>query len=302
LIEKEYIDFMTSVTYAIVFSGDIVEGFQLITVKAHMAKLLNADAVKMQTLFSGKPVVMKRTADKAEAAKYGSALKKIGADVKVRIIKPTETAPTTTAQGQAPSAKAPFAKAQPAKAQPAKAPSAKAQQAAPQAAPKAATQVTASSTANNSASPVSTIAAATFSLKNNDGNLFDATPEVPSPELDLSQFALAENDGSPIVEQSQQVERLDLDLSAMSVAENDDTPLAEPRPEVEKVMAPDFGLDELGAVLETIKEQVDLANPDTSGMSLAFPGTDLLNQEEKDQGPPPVSPDTSKINLVPNFD
>jgi hypothetical protein len=164
LIEKEYIDFMTSVTYAIVFSGDIVEGFQLITVKAHMAKLLNADAVKMQTLFSGKPVVMKRTADKAEAAKYGSALKKIGADVKVRIIKPTETAPTTTAQGQAPSAKAPFAKAQPAKAPSAKAPSAKAQQAAP----KAATQVTASSTANNSASPVSTIAAATFSLKHND--------------------------------------------------------------------------------------------------------------------------------------
>ncbi|MDG1443145.1 MAG: hypothetical protein P8R02_10750 [Pseudomonadales bacterium] len=298
---------MTSVTYAIVFSGDIVEGFQLITVKAHMAKLLNADAVKMQTLFSGKPVVMKRTADKAEAAKYGSALKKIGADVKVRIIKPTETAPTTTAQGQAPSAKAPFAKAPPAKAPSAKAPSAKApsakaQQAAPQAAPKAATQVTASSTANNSASPVSTIAAATFSLKHNDGNLFDATPEVPSPELNLSQFALAENDGSPIVEPSQQVERLDLDLSALSVAENDDTPLAEPGPEVEKIMAPDFGLDELGAVLETIKEQVDLANPDTSGMSLAFPGTDLLNQEEKDQGPPPVSPDTSKINLVPNFD
>ncbi|MDG1205874.1 MAG: hypothetical protein P8N51_10935, partial [Pseudomonadales bacterium] len=201
-----------------------------------------------------------------------------------------------------PSVKAPSVKAPSAKAPSAKAPSAKAQQAAPQAAPKAATQVTASSTANNSASPVSTIAAATFSLKHNDGNLFDATPEVPSPELNLSQFALAENDGSPIVEPSQQVERLDLDLSALSVAENDDTPLAEPGPEVEKIMAPDFGLDELGAVLETIKEQVDLANPDTSGMSLAFPGTDLLNQEEKDQGPPPVSPDTSKINLVPNFD
>lgn len=284
---------MTSVTYAIVFSGDIVEGFQLISVKAHMAKLLKADAAKMQTLFSGKPVVMKRTADKAEAAKYGTALKKVGADVKVRIIKPTEPAQQTAS----PQASAPQSVQQSAQqaAPLAKAPQAKAPQAKRD-------QSSSQSASQKSDSATDAVTDVNFSLKENDGNLFDAAPEAPTVELDLSAFALAENDGSPIIAPSEEVERLELDLSALSVAENDDTPLSVPEPDVEKVQAPDFGLDELGAVLETIKESIDPVDPDTSGMSLAFPGTDLLNDDEKDPGPAPVSPDTSKINLVPNFD
>ena len=285
---------MTSVTYAIVFGGDIVEGLQAISVKAHMAKLLKADAAKMQILFSGKPIVMKRTADKAEATKYGSALKKIGADVKVRIIKPTAPTPPSAAPGRAPAAQVPNAKA----------PCAKAPEVASQAkAPRTITpQEAKTPVANKSALPAKPIAAVNFSLKDNEGNLFDAAPDVPTPALDLSQFSLAENDGSPIIEPSEQTERLDLDLSALSVAENDDTPLAAPEPEVEKIQAPDFGLDEPGAALATIKEQVERGKPDTSGMSLAFAGTDLLSEEKEDQGPPPISPDVSKINLVPNFD
>ena len=229
---------MTAVTYAIVFNGEIVEGFQIISVKAQMAKLLRADADKMQLLFSGKPIVLKKTQDKSEAAKYGTVLKKVGANIRIKILKDKASAPA--------------------------------------------------------AAP-----AADFSLAPNEGALFDPAPEVAPPDIDLSKLSLGENDGTLLVE-PKPAEHADIDLSEYSVAENDGSPLTEAAPEVQKVEAPDFGLDEPGAILETLHEEVEELNPDTSGMSLAFPGSELLNPEEKKQGPPPKAPDTSSISLVPN--
>ena len=254
---------MAETTYAIVFSGEIVEGFQAISVKAHLAKMLKASPEKMKVLFSGKPIVLKRTADKAEAAKYGGALKKVGANVKVKIIKGDAAAPaanktpavTETAANPAPPAQ-------------------------PQ---------------EKAATP--SLDTSALSLAPNSGNIVDPAPEVTAPDLDLSGISLAENDGSPLIEPSEEVV-VDIDVSAISVAENDGAPLVEPSAPVPKVDAPDFGLDAPGAVLETLKEEVEELNPDTSGMSLAFPGSDLLNPEEKDQGPPPVAPDTSKLSVV----
>ena len=98
-------------------------------------------------------------------------------------------------------------------------------------------------------------------------------------------------------------ERLELDLSSFSVSENDGSPLVEPSDEVApEVEAPDFGLDEPGAILETLQEEKEIVQPNTMGMTLAMAGSDLLEPEERDQGPPPKAPDTSGINLVPNFD
>jgi hypothetical protein len=253
---------MAGPTYAIVFSGEIVEGFQVISVKAHLAKMLKASPEKMQVLFSGKPIVLKRTADKAEAAKYGSALKKVGADVKVKIIKGD-----ASATGQAPAAnKAPAANIQP--------------------------------TPDQAAATPQAPDTSALSLAPNEGNIVEPAPQPEAPELDLSGISLAENDGSPLVEPGPEVE-VDIDVSSISIAENDGSPLVAPKPEVPKVAAPDFGLDEPGATLETLKEEVEEVNPDTSSMSLAFPGSDLLSPEEKDQGPPPEPPDTSKLSVVP---
>ncbi|MDG2072550.1 MAG: hypothetical protein P8J55_12710 [Pseudomonadales bacterium] len=78
---------MSSIVYAIVFRVAILEGFQPISVKAHIAKSLKADGDRRKMLFYGKQVVVKKTTDKAEAAKYTNALKKIGADIKVKGIK-----------------------------------------------------------------------------------------------------------------------------------------------------------------------------------------------------------------------
>lgn len=258
---------MSGETYAIVFNGGIVEGFAADTVKAQLAKLLKTDAKKTAALFSGKQIVLKKTTDRAEAAKYGKALKKVGADVKIRIIK--------TGAG---------ATAAPAK---------------PAAAPVKPAAAPAAETPPEPEAPV--IDTSGISLAPNEGDLFDPVPRAVIPEIDLSSFSVAENDGSPLVEPSEEVV-VELDLSEFSVKDNDGTALVEHQDEdIPEVEVPDFGLDEPGAVLETLQEEKVLLNPNTMGMTLAMAGAELL-EDEPPPPPPPGAPDTSKINLVPNFD
>ena len=263
---------MSGETYAIVFNGGIVEGFAADTVKAQLAKLLKTDAKKTSALFSGKQIVLKKTTDRAEAAKYGKALKKVGADVKIRIIKAGATA----------------APAKPAAAlsKPAAAP------------PKPAAALVAETPSEPEAPVIDTSG---ISLAPNEGDLFDPVPGAVTPEIDLSSFSVAENDDRPLAEPSEEVV-VELDLSELSVKDNDGTALVEHEDEaIPPIEVPDFGLDEPGAVLETLQEEKELLNPSTIGMTLAMAGAELLENEP----PPPLppgAPDTSKINLLPNFD
>ena len=260
---------MSGETYAIVFNGGIVEGFAADTVKAQLAKLLKTDAKKTAALFSGKQIVLKKTTDRAEAAKYGKALKKVGADVKIRIIKAD-----ATAAPEKPAA----ALTRPAA---------------------ALSKPAAAETPPEPEAPV--IDTSGISLAPNEGDLFDPVPRAVIPEIDLSSFSVAENDGSPLVEPSEEVV-VELDLSEFSVKDNDGTALVEHEDEaIPPIEVPDFGLDEPGAVLETLQEEKVLLNPNTTGMTLAMAGAELL-EDEPPPPPPPGAPDTSKINLVPNFD
>ena len=249
---------MSGETYAIVFNGGIVEGFAADTVKAQLAKLLKTDAKKTSALFSGKQIVLKKTTDRAEAAKYGKALKKVGADVKIRIIKAGATA----------------------------------------APPKPAAALAAETPSEPEAPVIDTSG---ISLAPNEGDLFDPVPRAVIPEIDLSSFSVAENDDRPLVEPSAEVV-VELDLSEFSVKDNDGTALVEHEDEANPpIEVPDFGLDEPGAMLETLQEEKELLNPSTIGMTLAMAGAELL-EDEPPPPPPPGAPDTSKINLVPNFD
>ena len=277
-------------TYAIVFKGEIVEGFAAETVKAQLAKLLKADAKKTAALFSGKQIVLKKTTDRAEAAKYGKALKKVGADVKIRIIK-ADAAPAKPAavpvfqKAEAPA----FQKADDAPAF---------QSADSEPAPKPVVAA-AEKPAPQPEAPV--IDTSGITLAPNEGDLFDPVPEVATAEIDVSNFSVAENDDTPLVEPSEEVV-VELDLSEFSVKDNDGTALVEHQDvDIPEVEVPDFGLDEPGAVLETLKEEKELLNPNTMGMTLAMAGAELL-EDEPPPPPPPVAPDTSKINLVANFD
>lgn len=284
---------MSGETYAIVFNGGIVEGFAADTVKAQLAKLLKTDAKKTAALFSGKQIILKKTTDRAEAAKYGKALKKVGADVKIRIIKAGATAaPAKPAAALIKSAAAPtkpaaaLSKPAAALSKPAAAP------------PKPAAALAAETPAEPEAPVIDTSG---ISLAPNEGDLFDPVPRAVIPEIDLSSFSVAENDDRPLVEPSAEV-IVELDLSEFSVKDNDGTALVEHEDEViPAIEVPDFGLDEPGAVLETLQEEKELLNPSTIGMTLAIAGAELL-EDEPPPPPPPRAPDTSKINLVPNFD
>lgn len=292
---------MSGETYAIVFKGEVVEGFDAATVQAQLSKLLKADAKKTAALFSGKQIVLKKTADKAEAARYGKALKKVGADVKIKVIKAEAAAkPAADPKPAAPA----FQKAEPPQFQ-----KAEFQKAEP---PQFQKADDAPAPAFQSAEPaVGTEPAADaepsvkvpdFTLVPNEGNLFEPMPEPEAVEVDISELELAENDDTPLAEPAEEIV-VELDLSEFSVKDNDGTPLVEAaNEEVPEVDVPDFGLDEPGAVLETLKEEKELLNPNTMGMSLAATGSDLLEEDEKEAAPPPMAPDTSKINLVPNFD
>ncbi|MDA0979039.1 MAG: hypothetical protein O3B72_10795, partial [Proteobacteria bacterium] len=238
---------MSTETYAIVFKGDVVEGFEKPAVQAQLAKLLKLDAAKAGALFSGKQIVLKKTADKAEAAKYGKALKKIGADIKVRVIR-QEAAPAP--------AQPAFEKAEAPVFQPAE--DAPAFQAAT---PERAARPRATEPKPVTENPASSVDTSGITLAPNEGDLFDPPPPAEAPEIDTSGIPLAENDGSPLVVPRAEVV-VELDLSEFSVAENDGSPLVEPSDEpVPIVEAPDFGLDEPGAILETLKEEKELLNP-----------------------------------------
>lgn len=244
---------MSSVIYAIVFKGEILEGYQLISVKAHLARLLKADANQITTLFSGKQIVLKKTADKAVALKYGTALKKVGADVRVKVIKSAAVPARTTDQ------------------------------------------------AIPSPTPQSSSPATALSLAPNEGNIFDATQETPSANIDLSELSLAEPGKGTLGEPHETV-TLEMDLSALNISEPGEGNLAEPKEDAPKVDAPDFSLDAPGALLETLHEEVELLDPDTSSMTMAIAGADLLLEEEKKPEPAPAALDTSKIHLETNFD
>ena len=253
---------MSNVIYAIIFKGEIIDGFQLISVKANLAKLLKIDGKKMMTLFSGNQIVIKRTTDKTQAVKVAKALKRVGADIKVRAIKQSASQSKTQSKAQSKAQSKTRSKAQ-------------------------------QSDPDN---------AATWGLAPNKGFIVKPAAPVPAPDLDLSGISVAENDGTFLVEPADAENLdLDLseysvqenDGSPLVEASTEEVPIIE---------APDFGLDKPGAVLETIPDDRKLLNPNTKGMSLAATGSDLLEAEEKDQKPPPKAPDTSAIKLVPNFD
>lgn len=74
---------MNEQQYDIIFRGDIVLGHQLADVKLGLQQLFKADAAKIDSLFSGRPVPLKRGLDLNSAQKYRDALIKAGAQIEL---------------------------------------------------------------------------------------------------------------------------------------------------------------------------------------------------------------------------
>ena len=292
---------MSGEIYAIVFKGAIVEGFTADAVKSQLAKILKTDIKKTAALFSGKQIVLKKTTDRAEATRYGKALRKVGADVGIRVVKAasrnTGHVPAFHTADQPPTQQL-TAEALSSEVSVSELPESE-RTASKSAASKSAAAERAA--AERAVSEVPVVDTSGITLALNEGDLFDPVPKVASPEIDLSRLSVAENDGTPLVEPADPIV-ITMDLSEFSIKDNDGTALVEhPDQHISKVAVPDFSLDAPGALLETLPKEKARLHPSTTGITLAIAGAALLANEPP-QPPAPAAPDTSNINLAPNID
>lgn len=73
---------MSETLYKVVFTGELMPGQSLETVKSNLAKLFKSDLGKIDSLFSGRPTTLKRELSESDADKYLLALRNAGAMVR----------------------------------------------------------------------------------------------------------------------------------------------------------------------------------------------------------------------------
>ena len=101
---------MADPKYDIYFRGEILPGADAAQVKSAIAQIFKADAAKLAILFSGKVNTIKKSVDKATAAKYQQAFKKAGAKAVITLAKQVQSseppaAPVTAQQENVPPSK-----------------------------------------------------------------------------------------------------------------------------------------------------------------------------------------------------
>lgn len=75
---------MSDKHYQVIFEGQLTGEFQLEQVKSQLAALFKMNAQQVETLFTGKPIAIKRNIDQQTALKYQAALKKAGANCQIQ--------------------------------------------------------------------------------------------------------------------------------------------------------------------------------------------------------------------------
>jgi hypothetical protein len=281
-------------SYDIFFAGKIADGFEESAVRAGVAKLFKANEQTLAKLFSGKPQLIKRGADKETALKYKAAMQKAGA---VPVIRAVATAANSTKAAPDPQ-------------------SAKADKAETMAERLARltgeTEPSADETTDKAAAAeaVPTPAAAA-----------EAAPTPATAETGLT-LAPA---GSEVLrdEEREVVETLDIDTSAIELASNVDevfpeattpTPPApdtshlsmgevgEDIPHIESEVVPlnpdvdHLSMGEVGEAIPHLESELVPVNPDTSGIELAPEGSDVLEEKYR-QEETATPPDTDHLSL-----
>ena len=73
-------------TYKLLYAGEVLDGQHPAVVRKRLATLLKLDDARMDVLFSGKAVVVKKSADDALKARYLTAFEKAGALLRVQAL------------------------------------------------------------------------------------------------------------------------------------------------------------------------------------------------------------------------
>ena len=89
---------MSEERYDIVFKGELVRSYQPDDVKKNIGRLFKVGGAKLDALFSGKAVVLKRNLDFDAATKYRVAIKKAGARVDLVLVAPQDVPASSSVQ------------------------------------------------------------------------------------------------------------------------------------------------------------------------------------------------------------
>lgn len=256
---------MSSPKFDIIFRGDIVLGHQLGEVKLKLQQLFKADAAKIDALFNGRPVPLKRGLDEASAQKYRAALIQAGAMVELKPADEVGAQAVPAAPGASAVSRAATS--------PLTQPKSLAERLASAEAP------TAPSRMPSSAPPI-------------------ISPTIPAPSVSTSPAAqVAPNwtiaaAGADLLNASERtvVAPLEVDVSAISLrpAEGNLLDLSEQKPPaVAPVLVPDFGVAELGSALISAQEKhaLPIMEITLEDWEIAAAGSDLLNPEERPKAP-----------------
>lgn len=254
-------------TFEILFRGDIQFGQNLHDVKLKLQQLFKIDAAKVDALFSGKPVVLKRGLDKSSAEKYQEVLTKAGALVELvsavtEQSKPAQPKPVATTNA--------VISAEPA-----------VNSTANLSSPAVQNQWTLAPVGSLMMPTSSRLAPVThqfnlsvYSLRPVGGNLVDLSESKqaePEP-LVIPDYKVADV-GANLIDSSERMELpiLEIDVGDWGLSEPG-APLLmdnEKAPEVSApVLTSNFSLAPAGSLLEQIKPQVEIKIPDTSGLKI----------------------------------
>ncbi len=264
---------MSEELYNIVFKGELVRSFELDAVKKNVGQLFKMQGPKLDALFSGKTIVLKRNLSFDAATKYRVAIKKAGARVDLMPVEAVAAAAPSkgssekphTSQASAPSSVRPMGKA------------VFGEQPSALGAPESDSPVAAAkpepeeSRAN--ASQQGGADESGFSLAPVGSSVLDESErsEQTSVDVDTSQLSLKEAAGDLLdTAEKRQYESLDVDLSGIDLA-----------PEGAQVLNEDE------------RPKVDTVQVDVSDLSVAEPGVRLGEPTPE----PPPAPDVSGISL-----
>ncbi len=264
---------MTAALFDIIFRGDIVHGHSIVDVKQRMAQLFKTDAAKIDSLFRGGAVPLKRNLDQATAEKYQAVLLKAGAQIEIRavaeaksaVVSPEPTASRVEAEVQAPRPRKPNPESV--------------------AAP-----------AESSVGALSLAAVGSDVLSASERN------EPTAVSVDTSHLSVKSAMGSNLLDDAERPADLPVvsvdphfDMAAVGSDLLSDGEKAQVTPVVVDLAGLD--IEALGGDLLHADEKRDheVAQVDTGGLDMAPVGSDM-GQAQK--APPPSAPDTSHIGLT----
>jgi len=264
---------MSETEFDIIFRGDIVMGHQLAEVKLRLQQLFKTDAARIDALFSGRPVPLKRNLDEASAQRYREVLTQAGALVQVVASGSVNTAPKLVRAPERSAAPTTSTSAAAAQTVPARADSAEAST------PGISWSLAPAGSdllgPGQRAEPMPVqVDISGLSLRPQAGNLVDTAELEKAPEaaIEVPAFTLAEVGGDLLrADEKAELPLLEIELEAWGIAPaGSDLLRAEERTSVEPVRVDTSQLQiaPAGSDLGQLKAQRVPLNPDTSALKL----------------------------------